>query len=781
MELKKILFALNKSKIPIIGIIITCILTILSYISSSNNIKTSETLVTENMLKRIGTEFEWRYNLKHTASIMSYLKSNVTLDEYHEISQSSLEASTGSTSLGWFPMVEPSERESFVENANIEYNKLGIDYNITFSPDFGVIAQRPVNEQHMFPLLYSNPTSLTYLGYDFFIPTSVDRLDSLLDLAIQLNEPVSTDKILLSFFGGPSNFVDRDLNPISTLEAPVSFLIFHAVQDEDNVYGVIGNAFEPRGYISDVTLSFGKILKNMNVYVFRKTNFVQGTGEIKYELLFDLQTFEENNPFSEITIESVKSNGKRHYVSKLNSDVGNTVSGTLELVIVVTSDTSPNPFTYSIIIVIGIISTLLVWKSNFDLKEIASRNIRLLGAKSRFIAEMSHELRTPLNGIIGMGDILEEEKNITIGGKECIHDLKTCGTLLLGIISEVLDFSKIEAGKIQMNITRVNTREFFTDTMRIMKFYRTYHEKQEPLRINLHIDDNTPRMMVSDFEKIGKIIMNLVGNALKFTEGGSVDINVSSYEHKNAKTHDDDFLDIHDGEKGLYLKISISDTGIGMSEESIENLFKPFSQIKIGRASEGGSGLGLVICKTFAESMNGKIMCKSTISVGTTFTVLVKCKAYPRDMKYLHGNVDKYWDIDIKESSGEYNNNGPADLLLVDDVKINIRVVGKLLTSLGVKFHTCSSGEEAIELCKKKHYRLILIDYFMSGINGVQSSIEIHKTVYNSTSKIIILTANEYDSEIEKYGIGYIQKPVTKKILYDVIEEANLLENGSSQ
>ena len=151
-------------RIPIIGFIITATLTVLSYRSLSSSINQNETLVTENMKNRIGVEFEWRYHSQHTASVMGFLSANVTREEYLNLSRPSLDSASGSTSLGWFPKVYPEDREKFVEQANLFYTDMDYQYAITYSPDFGIIAPRPVDDQYMYPLLFSNPMTLTYTG-----------------------------------------------------------------------------------------------------------------------------------------------------------------------------------------------------------------------------------------------------------------------------------------------------------------------------------------------------------------------------------------------------------------------------------------------------------------------------------------------------------------------------------------------------------------------------------------------------------------------------------------
>ena len=765
---KKLLKFFSLIKIPVIGGISTALFTTYSYIILSNGIHTSENLIAEGIIKRIGVEFEFRYNLDSTSTFMGFIGTNVTVEEFFEISKPALNVAVGSTSVGWFPRVYPEERDDFIEHANELYKDIGLNYSIKYSTEFGVIEERPVDDQYMFPLLMSNPISMTYTGHDIYGPTSIDRPDSLMDLSIRLNRPVSTDKIILSLFGGPNNYVDIDLNPVDTIEGSVSYLIFHPIIVNDGTHGVIGSAFEPRSFINEVVSSFGEIVNDMNVYVFRKTNFIREEGETIYELLFDLNTCEESDPFSSLTPESVLSNGRQSYMSIFNSNVGNDISGRLELLLILTSETSPNKVVYSLILGVGIISTLLVWYTYSKVEKEAYLNKKLSNSKSKFISEMSHELRTPLNGIIGMADVLGYEKNITGDGRESLDDLKTCSVLLLNIIAEVLDLSKIEAGKVDINLRKEDVRLFIKKTMRVMKFYRSMNEKDNDLDLLLHIDENVPSFMISDFSKIGKILMNFIGNSIKFTDSGTIRVIVSCDDQPpyllqdgKSKSSKKRCINLHEGEELRYIKIIVRDTGKGMTPESMENLFQPFSQVQLGRDSDGGTGLGLVICKSFSETMGGSIKCESELGIGTTFTTWVQAKYFPRESPYLHRELEEAWIINsnVKEKVGSISERTPT-VLLVDDVYINLRVAGKILNRMDISFETASSGEEAIEKCTSYSYDIILIDYYMGGMNGVEASNEIKRGELNRNTQIIILTANEFTDEIRDAGYGFLQKPI---------------------
>jgi len=750
--------------IPLIGFILTSLITYFTYESLNNAIKRREQLIANNIKDRMALEFELRISETSSAVFIEYIQANMTFSEFVTITSPYIKSISGASSIGWCPRVKPEDRIEFVNNSKEEFSGI-LDYDILAGFGIGGLVPRFVDDQDMYPLLYSNPLTLTYTGLDFGIPRQA------IDKAISSGRPISTDKIILSLFGGPSRFVDENLEPIFEPDNPISFIVFNVVYDDDeNPIGTTVNTFEPRGFMSSIAMSFSDFIDDIQVLVFRRRNLF-GT---EYELFYDLKNSEESNFLTEVTIQNSLEKGSNSYISEyINEDLS------LDLVIVLTSETSPDYVKYLSILITGFIFTLGIWYVNYKLIKISDINLNLSRAKSKFLAEMSHELRTPLNGIVGMSDLLENE-SLTVSGEECVEDLKTCGTLLLSTISEVLDFSKLEAGKIQMNIRRVETRDFFMNIMRIMRFYRTYHERKENIILNIYIDESVPRIMVSDFDKIGKIVMNFIGNSMKFTTHGCVGLSIywdeeipkDSLTLKDPATVEQKFLQAQGGESIGFLRLVVKDTGRGISEENIKNLFKPFQQVQLGRASEGGTGLGLVISKSFAENMGGRIQCQSEVDIGTTISTWVKAKIYPRESSYLHGIIEESWTIGTDErdeiicSSKDQN-----VVLIVDDVYINLRMMAKLLNSMNVAFHVASSGEQAIEMCSSFKYEVILLDYFMGGMTGLESAKIIQKNGINMHTNIIILTANEYDEDLENSGLGYIQKPVNRDLLMGIIKK----------
>lgn len=743
-------FLVKSVAVLLVGFSISITFSLFTYFSIQSAIKENEDLITNRITERIGLEFRWRYSQRHTATVMGLFNSNMTLEEFRTVTYPMLDNSNAAeTSVGWCPRVKPEDRESFVERANKEYDG-NIDFRITMAGGQGNLISRPVDDIEMFPLLYSNPLSSTYVGFDFNAPVGVFSVIPEEGRPIQVS-----NKLILTEFGGWSRYVDEDYNLIGDFrkQNPVIFIVFHPVfnrDDGDNVLdGVVGVTFEPRVFIQDVADSFGDTIKNMDLFVFRRKTFLVD----EFELIFDLTNKEEGNPFSSVTIDNSQTGLSYIHVFKEEG---------IELVVVTTSKTKPPFVSFLTVGLIGFLSTLIIWYINMDLHKVACRNLKLSEAKSKFIAEMSHEFRTPLNGIIGTSDLLVGE-NLSASGTECVSDLKTCGKLLSGVISEVLDFSKIEYSKLEMHVNRINIRDCVMNTMRIMtRCTRSYSERIEPINMTLYVDELVPIHMNTDVEKMNKIIMNFVENSIKFTERGSIEVFISMENPPGVKRKSIQLNGQISEER--YMKIVVKDTGKGLSEKNIENLFQTRDFVQLGRTSDGYTGLSMLICKSFVESMNGLIDCESTLRKGTTFKIWIEVTTFNTDPLYLYGNLENSWKID---SDIHKNIDTPteASVLLVDDVYLNLRLMAKTLQTMGVTYHVSLSGEKAVELCTKHKYDVILMDYYMGGIDGVEASEQIKSSSLNANTRIIIVTASEYDENIRNAGLAYMQKPVSREFI----------------
>lgn len=367
-------------------------------------------------------------------------------------------------------------------------------------------------------------------------------------------------------------------------------------------------------------------------------------------------------------------------------------------------------------------------------------------AKSEFLSSMSHELRTPLNAIVCFSELLESKEGLDSESKDFAKDIVSASHNLLDLVNGVLDISKIEAGKMELINKEYNSQELFNSlsTMVIPRI------GDKPIDFKTVIASDIPPVLKGDTGKLKQIILNLLTNAVKYTDKGFIKYRVECInDFKNNQTK---------------LIITVTDTGRGIKKEDIDRLFKKFERLEEDRnTSIEGTGLGLAITEGLAELMGGKITVISDYGKGSTFKFVV---------------IQDIVNVEIKEKSSntisfDYNTFEGKKALIVDDSKLNLKVAENVLKNFLVTTESVTSGLECLSCVNSKKYDIIFMDIMMPNMNGVEVLKKLREE--NINTPVIALTADAIEGQEEKYmseGFdGYISKPINKEKLNYVLNK----------
>ncbi len=397
-------------------------------------------------------------------------------------------------------------------------------------------------------------------------------------------------------------------------------------------------------------------------------------------------------------------------------------------------------------------------------------------AKSEFLSNMSHELRTPLNAILGFGQLMQNDLSLTQRHRDSLNIIHRSGEHLLSLINDVLAMSKIEAGRVSLNENEFSLYNFLDDLRGMLRL----KAEEKGLALIFERSPDLPPHIQADEGKLRQILLNLLNNALKFTEEGSVKLLVEPIAERAENQPEDSVL----------LRFSVIDSGAGIAQDELQELFVPFAQTETGRRSQMGTGLGLPISRTFANMMAGDIQVHSEVGQGSEF----HCEIRAKRISSFHCKQQKFHHIlGVAPGQPRYR------MLVAEDNIYSRQLLVQLLESTGFEVEAVATGEKALARWKTWQPHMLWMDLRMPGMGGLEAAAAIKAEAWQSPEytlpTMVAVTANAFDADRTRaFAAGYddfVAKPYAHRIIFEKIathleveylyEEAQSLEADNTQ
>jgi len=371
-------------------------------------------------------------------------------------------------------------------------------------------------------------------------------------------------------------------------------------------------------------------------------------------------------------------------------------------------------------------------------------------AKSEFLANMSHELRTPLNAILGFTQIMNREKNLNQSQHENLNIINRSGEYLLSLINDVLDMAKIESGRISLYETDFNLHQ----TLYLISEMFHMRAEAKDLYLNLEQSEDLPQYIKTDEKKLRQVLINLIGNAIKFTKKGGIKIKASV-----------NYLELE--KEQVNLLFSVEDTGEGISSEEIDKVFEAFMQTESGRKNEQGTGLGLPISRKFVQLMGGDLIVSSEVNQGSIFSFTIKAK--------LSSAINIIPKKPTQRVISLAPNQQTYRILVVDDRWENRQILLQLLRPIGFEVKEAENGKIAVKIWEKWQPHLIWMDMRMPIMNGYEATTKIRTEIKGQATTIIALTASTLEQEkaiVLSAGCDdFVRKPFLESIIFEKMNQ----------